>query len=86
MKKIFISTLVLFSCLCFSQELKYKSGGRIFRDDQKMTPTEVRELLQYEPGMLKFYNDGRGQKTFGNILFYGGLLMIPTDFLIAAGK
>ena len=51
----------------FSQELTYKSGGRIFNSDgKKMSPTEVRELLSAEPGMLQFYNAGRSKKTIGN--------------------
>lgn len=86
MKKRFLFLLVFVSCFCFSQELIYKSGGRIFNSEGKMSPNEVRELLKNEPGMLQFYNSGRGQKTFGNILFYGGLMMIPADFLIAAGN
>ena len=51
-----------------------------------MSPREVRELLAKQPGMLEFYNNGRGQKTMGNILFYGGLIAIPTEFLIKAGE
>lgn len=70
----------------FSQELKYKSGGRIFNSEgKKMSPNEVRELLSKEPGMLQFYNTGRSKKSIGNTLLYGGLAILATDFLIAAG-
>jgi hypothetical protein len=87
MKKLLIITCLFISFFTFSQELNYKTGGRIFNSEgEKMSPKEVRELLAKQPGMLQFYNNGRGQKTMGNILFYGGLIAIPTEFLIKAGE
>ncbi|MCW1148225.1 hypothetical protein [Flavobacterium lacisediminis] len=86
MKKIFF-LLTFFTTTClFSQELIYKSGGRIFSSEgQKMKPSEVRELLKTQPGMLEFYNDGRSKKTLGNILFYGSFALFAADYLTISG-
>ncbi|MCG2611909.1 hypothetical protein LZZ90_10365 [Flavobacterium sp. SM15] len=88
MKKTFLTTLLLAATLTtFSQEIKYKSGGRIFNSEgKKMSPNEVRELLAKEPGMLQFYNAGRSKKTAGNTLMIAGLGLMATDVLIGANK
>jgi len=85
-KLFFLLTFFTTTCL-FSQELIYKSGGRIFSSEgQKMKPSEIRELLKSQPGMLDFYNKGRSKKTIGNVLFYGSFALLATDFLTAAGS
>ncbi|ESU26613.1 hypothetical protein FLJC2902T_25870 [Flavobacterium limnosediminis JC2902] len=85
--KIIVSLFLLASLSAYSQELKYKSGGRIFdSNDKKMSPTEVRELLAKQPGMLQFYNKGRSKKALGNTMLYGGMALLATDFLLAASK
>jgi hypothetical protein len=85
MKKIFFLLIFLTTTSLFSQELIYKTGGRIFSTEgQKIKPTEVRELLKNQPAMLDFYNKGRSKKITGNILFYGSFALLATDFLTAA--
>ncbi|HSD14055.1 MAG TPA: hypothetical protein VLB74_05365 [Flavobacterium sp.] len=85
--KIIVSLLLLTTVSVYSQELKYKSGGRIFdSENKKMSPTEVRELLAKQPGMLQFYNAGRAKKSIGNTMLYGGMVLLATDFIIAANK
>ena len=87
MKKGFLIAAFCIAACAFSQELTYKTGGRIYNSDgQKMKPSEVRELLKNQPGMLQFYNEGRGNKTFGNILFYSSFGLFAADFLSAAGS
>ncbi|RTY95219.1 hypothetical protein EKL32_07255 [Flavobacterium sp. GSN2] len=49
-----------------------------------MSPTEVRELLAKQPGLLNYYNTGRTKKTVGSVMLYGGFALLATDFLIAA--
>lgn len=86
MKKIFLLFAIFLSTSHFAQELTYKSGGRIFNSEgQKMKPSEVRELLKTQPGMLEFYNDGRSKKTLGNILFYGSFALFAADYLTISG-
>lgn len=86
MKKIFLLFAIFLSTCLFSQELTYKSGGRIFNSEgQKMKPSEVKELLKNQPGMLEFYNDGRSKKTIGNILFYGSFALFAADYLTISG-
>ncbi|TRW91039.1 hypothetical protein [Flavobacterium sp. GT3R68] len=86
MKTKLLITLFLFTSLfSFSQQLTYKYGGRIFDSkNQKMSPTEVRELLAKQPGLLNYYNTGRTKKTVGSVMLYGGFALLATDFLIAA--
>lgn len=85
MNKFFFLLAFFLTTSLFSQELTYKSGGIIFNSEgQKIKPSEVRELLKTQPGMLEFYNNGRSKKTIGNILFYGGFALFATDFLTAA--
>jgi len=85
--KIVLSLFLLITLSAYSQELKYKSGGRIFdSNNKKMSPNEVRELLAKQPGMLQFYNEGRSKKAIGNPLLYGGMAIFATDFLVTSGN
>lgn len=84
---ILFGFFLLIGLMAVSQDLTYKSGGRIFdSNNKKLSPKEVRALLAAKPGMLKFYNEGRSKKTTGNILLYGGMATLATDFIIAANK
>lgn len=76
MKLFFSFIFLISSIIVFSQDnaLKYKSGGRVFNsNDQRLTSTQMRELLTTNSEALKLYNAGRAKKTVGNILFWGGL-------------
>ncbi|HEX8561733.1 MAG TPA: hypothetical protein VF676_02025 [Flavobacterium sp.] len=73
MKKICL-LILLISFTGYSQQLKYGSNGKVLNaNDEKISPTAVRELLAVNPAALKLYNSGRSKKTWGNILFYGGI-------------
>lgn len=85
--KIIVSLFLLASVSAFSQELKYKTGGRIFdSNNQKLASKEVRELLAKQPEILESYNEGRSEKIFGNALMYGGIALAATDLIVAATK
>lgn len=85
--KIIVSLFLLLSVSSFSQELKYKTGGRIFdSNDKKLSSKEVRELLANQPEMLKIYNEGRSEKTFGNALLFGGIALAATDLIVGLNR
>lgn len=75
MKKILFFIFILLSISSFSQEVySFKSGGRVFNsNNQKISPSEVRNLLASNQPALELYNAGRSKKTFGNVLLYGGI-------------
>ncbi len=80
--KIIIVLLLLGSAMGFSQQLTYKSGGRVYNSqNQKMSPDDVRALLITKPGILNFYNEGRTKKTVGNVFLIGGSAFIVADLL-----
>jgi hypothetical protein len=69
MKKLFCLTFLFFSILTFAQQIKYKGNGKIVDiNNQKLSPSEVKKLLAYNPALLKYYSDARDKKVFGNIL------------------
>jgi NADPH:quinone reductase-like Zn-dependent oxidoreductase len=73
MKNIFLLTLFI-SFSGFSQQLTYKTGGSVYNsENQKIKPAAVRELMKDNPAALNLYNVGRQKKTWGNVLFYGGI-------------
>lgn len=85
--KIIVSLFLLTTVSAFSQELKCKSGGRIFdSNNQKLSSKEIRELLANQPEILQVYNDGRSEKILGNALMYGGIALAATDLIVAATK
>ena len=73
-KPLFV--LFLFFCILqsHSQKLVYKSNGNILNsENQKISPDQVRELLNDNQKLLAEYNAGRSKKTVGNVLLYGGM-------------
>ena len=86
MKKILVLTLLI-SFSCFSQQLKYCIGGTIYKsENQKLNPTAVRELMKNNEAALTLYNAGRGKKTWGNVLFYGGFGLAAINLYTAMTK
>lgn len=66
-------------------KLTYGSGGTVYNaENQKVNTNLVRALMDENPEALKLYNAGRNKKTWGNILFYGGLGLVATNLLIEA--
>ena len=58
----------------FSQQLTYATGGNVVDpNSQKIKPAAVREIIRHNESALASYNAGREKKTWGNVLFYGGL-------------
>ncbi len=83
MKRNFVVLLFLISIVGFSQQLKYGSGGTVYNvENQKISPEGVRKLLAMNEEALSLYNSGRSKKTWGNVLFYGGLGLVTTNLLI----
>lgn len=85
-KNIVITALFLILPITsFSQQLNYQSGGTVYNSENvKQSPKEVRTLLSTNSENLALYNSGRKKKTWGNILFYGGLGLIATNVIVAA--
>ena len=65
----------LFPLFSFCQDtLTYKGSGKIFNSSQqKLSPENVRSLINSNTEALRLYNSGKTKQTVGNILLYGGL-------------
>ncbi len=84
-KSCFFLFVFLCSLQSFSQKLVYKSNGNILNsENQKISSTQVRELLVNNEKLLADYNAGRSKKTAGNVLIIGGLGLLATDLIIGA--
>jgi hypothetical protein len=84
-KSFLIAFFLLNLSLVYSQTLSLKSGGNIIdSNNQKLTPTEVRTLLNNTPELLNQYDAGRTKKTVGNILMGAGIGFIIGDLASGA--
>lgn len=84
MKQIITIAFLMLSLSGFSQKLTYGSGGTIYNsENKKVAPSEVRHLLANNTEALSLYNAGRNKKTWGNVLFYGGLGLVATNLVVA---
>jgi|GEM_PF-728267 len=84
MKKYLMIFFFLLTLGAYSQQLTYKSGGNVYNSENKKIPTvEVRNLLAENTEALALYNAGRTKKTWGNVLFYGGLGLVATNLIVA---
>jgi hypothetical protein len=83
--KIIITFFIILPIVTFSQQLSYQSGGTVYNSENvKLSPNDVRNLLATNTETLALFNSGRNKKTWGNILFYGGLGLITTNVVVAA--
>ena len=83
MKTSIVAAFLMISLSGFSQQLTYSSGGNVYNhENKKMTPDEVRQLLANNNEALSLYNSGRNKKTWGNVLFYGGLGLVATNVIV----
>lgn len=81
-KQFFFALLFLGTLQSFSQKLIYKSNGNVLNsENQKISPSQVRELLANNEKVLTQYNAGRSKKTAGNILLFGGIGLIAADLI-----
>jgi len=81
-KQLFILLFFVCSLQSFSQKLVYKSNGNILNsENQKISPTKVRELLANNEKLLADYNAGRTKKTAGNILLISGFGFLTADLI-----
>ncbi|MBE8726863.1 hypothetical protein [Flavobacterium hungaricum] len=73
----------ILSAAGFAQQLTYGTAGTVYDAEGKKVKTNtVRAILaDNSPEALKLYNAGRSKKTFGNILFYGGLGLIAANVI-----
>ena len=84
MKQNFTILFLLLTFAGYSQQLTYGSGGRVYNsENKKLRPDQARALLADNPESLALYNSGRNKKTWGNVLFYGGLGLVATNLVIA---
>jgi hypothetical protein len=84
-KSLLIAFFLLTLSFTYSQTLSLKSGGNIIdSNNQKLTPTEVRTLLNNTPELLNEYDAGRTKKTVGNILMGAGIGFIIGDLASGA--
>lgn len=83
MKQIITCLFLTLSLTAFSQQLTYKSGGTVYNaENKRLSSDEVRQLLANNSEALSLYNAGRSKKTWGNVLFYGGIGLVATNLII----
>ncbi|MFB3386311.1 hypothetical protein [Flavobacterium sp. LAR06] len=83
MKQNLTILFLLLTLAGYSQQLTYRSGGTVYNsENKKLKPDEVRLLLANNSEALALYNSGRNKKTWGNVLFYGGLGLVATNLVI----
>lgn len=83
MKKNFTILFLMLTLVGYSQQLTYKSGGTVYNSENKrLTPDEVRKLMNNNSEALTLYNSGRNKKTWGNVLFYGGLGLVTANLVV----
>ncbi|OXA81897.1 hypothetical protein SAMN05444397_105260 [Flavobacterium aquidurense] len=84
MKQSLTILFLLLTLAGYSQQLTYGSGGRVYNSENKKLRTdEVRALLADNAEALSLYNAGRNKKTWGNVLFSGGLGLVAINLVIA---
>lgn len=72
--KNLIFAFLFISSLSFSQETyTYKSGGRVFENNRKLTQSDIENYFGHKPEIIKLYNNGMNKKITANIFFYTGL-------------
>jgi hypothetical protein len=72
--KNLIIVLLLFTSVSFSQETyTFKSGGRVFENNERLNSIEVNKKFSSNSEILKLYNNGRNRKTAGNLLLWSGI-------------
>lgn len=66
---------LLISFAGFSQmKLHYNNSGGVYdSENNTINPNQVRLLMKENAKALQLYNAGRNKKTFGNVMFYGGI-------------
>lgn len=85
MKKFLLLLVLLAACSGFPQQLSYRTGGNLYdSNNQKLSPDMVRELIKKNESALSSYNAGRNKKTWGNVLFYGGIGLAAINLVSAA--
>jgi hypothetical protein len=84
MNKMLLLLILVVSYSGFSQQLTYQTGGNVYDStNQKLKPDAVRELMKKNNTALAAYNAGRNKKTWGNVLFYGGLGLATINLVSA---
>lgn len=88
MKRNFTILFLMLTLAGFSQgKLTYGSGGTVYNaEGQKVRTDLVRALMNENAEALALYNSGRNKKTWGNILFYGGIGLAATNLIIEMNK
>lgn len=51
----------------------YRSGGRIFDGEQKLTRSDIENSYGSNTAIMELYNSGKAKQTWGNVLLYGGV-------------
>jgi hypothetical protein len=84
MKKTMLFAFLMISIAGMAQQLNYGTGGTVFTSEsKKLTTNEVRQVLAKNSEALAEYNAGRNKKTWGNVLFYGGLGLVTVNLATA---
>lgn len=87
MKLKFLLLFLLCSMYSFSQQLSYKSCGRVLNAESKtLSKNEVRSLLAAQPELLNSYNKGKSKKRLGNILLYSGIAVTAGSLVASYGS
>jgi hypothetical protein len=70
--------------ISYAQQYNYGSGGNVLDENNKRVKADnVRQLLKNNQEALNQFNAGRSKKTWGNVLFYGGIGLATLNLVTA---
>lgn len=83
MNKIVVLAFLITS-LSYAQQYNYGRGGNVLdANNQRVKADKVRQLLKNNQEALNQFNAGRDKKTWGNVLFYGGIGLATINLVTA---
>lgn len=72
----------LFCSISYAQQYRYGVGGNVRNENnEKISADKVRQLLKNNKEALQQFNVGRSKKTWGNVLFYGGISLAAINLV-----
>jgi hypothetical protein len=78
--RFLLFAFLLFSTVTFSQQLTLKSGGRIYdSNNEKLSNSDVKDLLASQPELLEQYKQGRTKASVGGFLLGFGIGILGAD-------
>ncbi len=82
-KHILFVFIAIINLQMYGQKLVYTANGAItYSNGTNLSKTQVETILKDNQVLLRNYVAGKSKQSVGNIMFYGGLTILATDFSI----